>query len=100
VVEHYGINWDALAWFDCAPKMDRKGVFCRMSFWPDRMFFLNHQALFADHVFRPLAQWIETKLMPVHAVGLARTSGGSTWATLPSNGDDRGYSFIVPLRES
>jgi hypothetical protein len=26
VVEHDGINWDTLAWFDCAPKVDRKKV--------------------------------------------------------------------------
>ena len=50
--------------------------------------FPTLEALWLDHLFRPLEDWINTKLGAAWAVALYRTDGGgATWARLVSAGE-------------
>jgi hypothetical protein len=97
VVNHRGQTWDTLAWFDCAPRTASRGVFCCMCLGEDRAIFPHHQALFADHLFQPFAEWVVTKLPPAAELGLGGQADDSTWATLLPANNRRGYSVVIPL---
>jgi hypothetical protein len=97
VVTHDGGVWDTLMWIDCKPRVGAGGVYCRRCEPAFRSAFPTHQALFSDHLFQPLAEWIKAKLMPMVSIGLG-DSNGSRWATLLPADDHRGYSLVIPLR--
>lgn len=98
-VNHNGLNWDTLQWFECEPKVVSGGVVCDLCDPAEQLVYATHCALLHDHLFEPLEEWIEAKLFPAYAIGLGQSDGGSTWAGLLCPGDNhRGYSVFLPLR--
>jgi hypothetical protein len=98
-VQYKEICWDILAEFECTPVHVAKGFACSHCAPADRQLYATHSALFGNHVFEPLAQWIKTSLMPARALGLGGSrDSGSTWAGLIPAEQRRDYSAIVPIR--
>jgi hypothetical protein len=60
---------------------------------------ISAEALWLDHLFRPLEDCINTKLGAAWAVALYRTDhGGSTWARLVSASEPLDFpTYVVPL---
>lgn len=80
-VEVSGVHQDILLFLDSCPVRTSHGHVCSFceqpaKFWPTR------EALWADHLFEPLLQWANTRLMQSSSVRLGGTQGGSTWAEL------------------
>ncbi len=99
LVEHGGVCYDILADFECSPVIVTDGVVCGLCDEVGRTIYPTRQTLFVEHVFRPFADWIRTKLVPADALGLGGgRHEGATWAVLLSDDDYKGYEVIVPLR--
>jgi hypothetical protein len=98
-VEHKNMCWDILVEFECTPVAVAGGFVCSHCAPADRQVYATHSALFGDHVFEPLAQWIKTSLAPSRALGLGGSrDSGITWAGLIPANQRRDYSAIIPLR--
>lgn len=80
-------GWDILLYEDLAADFDGAGWFCSLCPPSERGHFQSLEALWEDHLFRRLGDWIETDLRP--AAGIEFLGGnGVTWAKLaaaPSN---------------
>lgn len=74
VALEHGTCRDALMWIDCKPRVCGDGVYCRMCDPADRSIYSTHAALFANHLFTPLVDWIKTQLSPLDAIA----SGAAT----------------------
>lgn len=94
--EHDGECWDFLLDLDVLPApVNGGGYQCRSCPADDRLTFPNLDALWADHLFQPLAEWVQEKLLPARALAFFR-HGGATWARLVQKTDDiDGASIVV-----
>ena len=102
-VEWEGRNWDLLLAFDVWPRLAVGGYICEHCRPEQRTNFPDLEALWRDHLFEPLAEWINGKLAAADAVGLyGSASDGWTHAKLLSNGDPQTSepNIRIPLRLS
>ena len=99
--EWEGECWDFLFCEEARPKETSTGYVCWICEAEGKhRTFPTIEALWRNHLFRPLEDWITTKLADAQAVALCRSdSGGTTWARLV-RADDQADSaeFLVPLR--
>lgn len=93
--------WDLLLSEEVRPRKTAQGFVCVLcESQGDHRIFPSLEALYHDHLFHPLEDWINTKLAKAHAVALYRTDGGdSTWARLISCDDHMGSpNALVQLK--
>jgi hypothetical protein len=96
-----GVCWDFLFSEEVRPEKSHGGVVCAVCERESKhRTFPTLEALWLDHLFRPLEDWINTKLAVAQAVPLYRTDhGGTTWARLVSAGEPLDSpTYLVPLR--
>ena len=95
-----GVCWDFLFSEEVRPEKSHGGFVCAICERESKhRIFPTLEALWLDHLFRPLEDWINTKLAVAQAVALYRTDhGGSTWARLVSAGEPLDSpTYVVPL---
>jgi hypothetical protein len=98
-VEYKEICWDILVECECTPVDVVGGFVCSHCAPADRQVYATYSGLVGDHVFEPLARWIETSLKPARALGLGgNRDRGNTWAGLIPAEQRGDYSAIIPLR--
>jgi hypothetical protein len=97
-VQYKEMCWDILVEFECTPVPVADGFVCSHCAPADRQVYATYSGLVGDHVFEPLARWIETSLKPARALGLGgNRDRGNTWAGLIPAEQRRDYSAIIPL---
>ena len=91
-----GECWDFLFCEEARLKETSAGYVCRLC----GSTFPTIEALWRDHLFRPLEDWINTKLADAQAVALYLSDDGdTTWARLVRSGDQADSAeFVVQLR--
>lgn len=79
-----GENWDQLMWEDTVPAFDGVDWWCDICRNEGRhVAFKSLDALWQDHFFDPLANWIRDVLVPAnYAVLRGSYSEGATWVEL------------------
>jgi hypothetical protein len=77
-----GECWDFLLSFDAFPAKTAAGYICRECPSECQTVFASRDALWRDHLFEPLLDWINTKLAAADAIGFYGRAGHSTWARL------------------
>jgi hypothetical protein len=82
-----GECWDFLHDRDVVAEFGPGGWFCTLCPADDRSHFPSIKALWEDHLFRPLKDWITTQLNSAKAIGFY-CGDGVTWAKLIA--DDQG----------
>ena len=95
-----GACWDFLFSEEVRPEKSHGGFVCAICERESKhRIFPTLEALWLDHLFRPLEDWINTKLAVAQAVALYRTDhGGSTWARLVSASEPLDFpTYAVPL---
>jgi hypothetical protein len=100
-VEWEGRIWDFFRCFDVWPRLAIGGYICEHCRPEQRTIFPCMQALWQDHLFEPLLEWINGKLAAADAVGLyGSTSSGWTHAELLSDRDPQRSEpdIRLPLR--
>jgi hypothetical protein len=98
--EWEGECWDFLLSEEVRPALSQEGFVCSLCEQEGKhRIFPTLEALWLDHLFRPLEDWINTKLGAAWAVALYRTDGGgATWARLVSAGESLDSpTYVVPL---
>lgn len=96
-----GVYWDAVLDLDVHPVRRGDAWHCGLCAEP-RLSFLSREALWRDHLFDPLAGWMDRKLAPAEALAFFKR-GGATWAQLvPEAGNFSGVkpAILVPLPRS
>jgi len=84
-------SWDMLLSLDAFPKRVRGGYVCTECDPAIRQTFPSREALWEDHLFEPLLEWVNENLAPAEALRLYG-AGGMTTAKLTKgepNRDDR-----------
>lgn len=77
--------WDCLCNFEADPQHVKKGYICKFCDPEMREIFPDREALWRDHLFEPLLEWVNTDLVQASYIRLNSTDGndkGSTWAKL------------------
>ena len=82
-----GICWDFLLELDVSPVATRHGYYCKCcekpsTIWP------SLEALYQDHLFEPLLQWVNEELFNATQLLLYGSPGSSTWAALANAKDN------------
>ena len=98
--EWEGECWDFLLSEAVRPALSQEGFVCSLCEREGKhRTFPALEALWLDHLFRPLEDWINTKLAVAQAVALYRTDhGGATWARLVSAREPLDSpTYVVPL---
>ena len=98
--EWEGECWDFLLSEEVRPALSQEGFVCSLCEREGKhRIFPTLEALWLDHLFRPLEDWINTKLDAAWAVALyRRDGGGATWARLVSAGESLDSpTYVVPL---
>jgi hypothetical protein len=98
--EWEGECWDFLLSEEVRPALSQEGFVCSLCEQEGKhRIFPTLEALWLDHLFRPLEVWINTKLDAAWAVALyRRDGGGATWARLVSAGESLDSpTYVVPL---
>ncbi len=86
-VIHEGDCWDLLLSLDAYPKRTRGGFFCADCAPDARAFFPDRPALWADHLFEPLLQWVNESLATAKWLALFGNPNEVAYARLLA-GDD------------
>lgn len=100
-VQAYGRHWDIiLPWLDCMPVQHPDGWECSMCEKGHQQSFPTCEAIWQDHIFNPLKQWINETLATSQALVLGSTgNNGATWARLlPKDGRLGKGEHAIPLR--
>lgn len=85
-----GEGWDFLFSEDLVGEF-RDGMWsCSLCSPSSRMAFDSVEALWGDHLFQPLRDWVETELRPAAGV-MFHGGDGITWATLARKHEDDGH---------
>jgi hypothetical protein len=95
--------WDFLLYFDVWPRLAVGGYVCEHCRPEQRTTFPDMEALWRDHLFEPLAEWIDEKLSAADAVGLfgSPSNGWTDAELLPNRGHRKTEPEIrIPLRVS
>lgn len=94
--EYHGI-WDALLWPDgVRPEWRAGGWVCATCESEGRQgVFDSAEAVWHNHLFAPLLQWVNDKLAPARYLGFFDDDGAS-WVTLDQIKD---ATYILPIRE-
>jgi hypothetical protein len=84
-----GDCWDFLLSEEVRPQQVKEGIVCSICEREGRhRIFPTMQALWRDHLFLPLENWINTKVAIAKAIALYQTpNGGARWARLISPSD-------------
>ena len=93
-------NWDFLLDLDVRPAATADGFVCTWCQSEGKhQVFPTLAALWRDHLFDPLEEWINTTLAGAYAVALNRTEGGgSTYARLvPKGTQGESSTFLIAL---
>lgn len=93
--------WDFLLAEEARPHQMAMGFVCTLCKQEGtHRVFPSREAVWHDHLFGPLEDFINTKLANAEAVALYRIGGGdSTWAKLISAGEQaEDPAFLVPLK--
>jgi hypothetical protein len=96
-----GRIWDFLLCFDVWPRIAIGGYICEHCKPEQRTIFPDMEALWRDHLFEQLLEWVNGKLAVADAVGLYGSPlDGWPHAELVSNDDAKGPKpdIRIPLR--
>ena len=96
---HENVCWDFLLSIDALPKRARGGGFFCETCPPGARVFADRPALWADHLFEPLLEWVNGDLARAKWLALFGDPGRATWARLLP-GDDpsqtlRGGGYLI-----
>ena len=74
-----GECWDSMAWYDAKPLRQHGGVVCQLcdEESPSAV-FASREALWTEHVFTPLLDWLDKMLATERAIRFCRREG-VTW---------------------
>ena len=99
--------WDFLFDNDAYPKKVREGYVCRECLPGYQKLFVSRAALWADHLFEALLNWVNETLARAHWLVLEGTPGEYSSAVLvdakpepapAKNPEDRSVTIVIPLR--
>ncbi len=74
-VDWKGKWWDCLFWPEVHPRRSKGAYVCTICEEGGRKVFPNHEALWADHLFEPLKDWINDDLAPAKALSIHGSKG-------------------------
>ena len=100
-VDREGTFWDMLLSVDIAVARSNKGYYCSLCLHDgEPHLFPTREALWEDHYFKELAQFLEQKLKPSHALCLHGKKDSFTMARLVTCNDpalQESESIILPV---
>ena len=101
VVRWQGDWWDMLISFEALPKRVAGGYHCNLCVPEAKQLWPSREAIWLDHLFNPLLEWVNTELAVAHRLGLYETEGGGVrWAKLLEAAvpEDDEPTIDIPLR--
>jgi hypothetical protein len=75
-------NWDVIKWFESRPRRVPNGYVCDLCVPGKQTISPSREALWLDHVFEPLRDWVNNALASADAVAVSGDPDGGTWAKL------------------
>ena len=90
-------TWDLLRDWDAFPLKTENGYVCDQCPVENRQTFPDLDAIWKDHLFEPLLQWINEDLASACAIGIyqLRHDDGARWAKLLRQGNDREADYRI-----
>jgi hypothetical protein len=85
---------DSIFWPDCYHRRVKGGVVCKCCEADGKKgFFPSYEALWKDHLFDPLKDWINDEMAPAKSLGIYGGKGG-TWAKLERSARPRKSEYF------
>jgi hypothetical protein len=89
-------NWDQILWLNAILVKKAGGFTCYECLPEYRQTFPNREAIWRDHLFKPLLAWVNDELAAAKALGIYQTrSKGGTWAKLLTTVEDREKDCLI-----
>jgi len=105
--KYQGDCWDLLFDTDAYPKKVPEGYVCTQCLTEYKKLFVSREALWADHLFETLLEWVNEKLARAQWLVLEAIPGEYSYALLADtkpepaqaeDSEDRSVTIVIPLR--